>query len=97
MYLGYQQIALTGAPVVKTAALLTIPGSASGAMLQANSSGDINYTMDDATQPGSSTGMVLKADASPEEFLIEDVARIRFVQSGADTALNVHFFGGRDI
>jgi len=95
MFLSYQQADCT-LPAVQTASAFDIPKNASGVMLQAQGNGDVNYTMD-GTQPGASSGMILQAGLAPEEFLIEDFLRIRFVKSDDVTKLNAHFFGGRDI
>ena len=95
MYLGYNQIQVAGE--VLTESDLTIPGRATGAVLQAET-GSIRYTMDNSTVPNNTKGMLLVPTLPPEEFLIDDVRRIKFVRNGTTNAvLNIHYFGGRDI
>lgn len=95
-YIGYQQVSCPTA-LVQTSSALTIPARATSAEIQAQDDGDINYTMDGATQPGSSRGMILKAGAAPKEVLISDLRNIRFVKDDAATYLNVHYISGRDV
>lgn len=97
MFLSYQRIDATA--TVKTASDLTIPAKATHAELQA-AGGDVLYTMDNATDPSTTLprGMILQDGERPETFLIEDVKRIRFVGAAASgSALNIHYFAGRDI
>lgn len=91
-YILYEQVLLDDA-TVRTVADLD-PPEATHAELQAQSDGDINYTMDGLTDPNASIGMVLRATDPPKTFLIDDVRRIRFLKSAADTHLNVHYFTG---
>lgn len=94
MYLGYNQIAVSIA--VLTESDLTIPAGATGAILQAETN-NIRYTMD-GTIPTTTKGMLLITTLPPEEFLIEDIRRIKFIQVAAGAGvLNIHYFGGRDI
>ncbi len=91
MFLSFQRIAVND--VVKTAAALTVPAAARGAMLQADTN-SVRYTMDDDTDPTVGSGMLLLTTSAPEHFLIEDVKRIRFVQGpGGAGGLNVHYYG----
>lgn len=97
MFLGYQQFDVLSE--VRTYANLTVPSKhLGGVMLQAET-GNVRYTMDDTTDPTNSTGMLLIAGNPPEQFLMDDLKRIRFIRSaGSATAkLNIHYFGGRDI
>lgn len=95
MYLGYNQIQVQGE--VLTESDLSIPGKATAAVLQAET-GNIRYTMDNATIPTQTKGMLLIPTLPPEEFLIEDIRRIKFIRNGVTNAvLNIHYFGGRDI
>lgn len=94
MYLHYEQVASSA--VVKTTSALNPPPEATGVDAQAETE-DIRYTMDGATNPTAATGMLLKSGAAPIYFLIEDLKRIRFIQSGTGGKLNLHYSGGRDI
>ena len=93
MISGYRQYAVES--VVKTLDPSAFPAEANGgAMLQAESQ-NIRYTMD-GTTPTTTYGMRLIAGLAPEEFLIDDVKRMKYVlEAGLTGKLNVHFFGGR--
>jgi len=94
-FLLYEQAVANN--TVKTVADLNRPANATGARIQA-SPHDVHYTMDGTTDPSITSGMVLQEGLPPEEFLIEDMIKIRFVQGLAGTCeLNVHWFAGRDV
>lgn len=94
MILGYDQVAVTS--VVKTASDLSVPSGATHALLQAETA-SVRYTMDEST-PSSTRGMLLIHNQPPEQFLIEDLLRIKFTRSGeSDCVLNVHYSGGRSL
>ena len=101
MFLSYQQKTVSN--VVPTAADLTIPANATGAILQAETQ-NIRYTMDNSTDPTQTKGMLLRAAVAtytadpPQQFTVEDLLRIRFVRgAGSDAVLNIHYFAGRDV
>ena len=94
-FIGYDQVLCDG-PAVQDVTALTVPARATGAEIQAQSDGDVNYTLD-GTSPGASKGMILNSNNAPKEILIEDLNNIQFVKSDADTHLNVHYFAGRDV
>ena len=92
MFVAYQQIQVGAA--VKDASAFCIPAGAAGAMLQAETR-SIRYRMDNGN-PTQTAGMILLAGDWPKEFLVEDIARMRFCQTAdGPTVLNVHFFGGQ--
>ena len=94
MFLSYEQVDVD--KHVKGAGDLTIPANATKVCLQAGS-GSVRYTMD-LSKPSHSVGMVLHAGLAPEEFLLEDLRRIRFTKGSAEnTTLGVHYSAGRDI
>jgi len=92
-FLLSEQIVATA--VVKTVTSLTVPAEATGAQLQSDTN-DVRYTMDDATDPTQTEGMILVNGLDPEEFLIGDVRKIRFIRGAAsDGNLNIHYYTGR--
>lgn len=94
MFVGYEQVVVDNHE--KTQADLTIPANTTKVMLQAGS-GEVRYTMD-LSKPTQTIGMVLHPSLAPEEFLIEDLKRIRFTKgSAANTVLNIHYWTGRDV
>jgi len=102
MFLGFESIAVSN--VVLTAGDLTIPARATGVLLQASFTGagvvaaQVRYTMDNVTNPTIASGMILEGNDSPQQFLIEDLRRIRFIRNGAqDALLSIHYFAGRDV
>lgn len=96
-HIGYEQISVPGPAVIVASAVLTIPGNATSAWVQANGAGDINYTLDGSSNPGASRGLVLRNTADPLEILIQDLKNMRFCSSGPATNLNVSYVCGRDI
>jgi len=95
MYLGYNRIVVDAE--VKTASDLTIPSTATGAVLQSDTAA-VRYTCDNATNPNSGNGMLLRLTDPPFEMLIEDVLRIRFCKDGVagSATLHVHYFGSHE-
>lgn len=94
MYINFEQVAISNA--VKTLADLTVPANATKAELMGTTA--IRYTMDNVIAPTTSKGMILRATDPPKTFLIEDVKRIKFIRNAAaDTTLEIHYFGGRDV
>lgn len=94
-YLSYEQIAVSNAVLDEDD--LTIPGRASLAELQADTS-HIRYTMDGVTNPTVGSGMLLLTTSDPKLFLIKDVQNIRFIRNGAVNGnLNIHYIAGRDV
>lgn len=94
-YIRHERISATGA--VKTVTSLDIPKEATSARLQSDTV-DVRYTMDGATDPSATSGMVLVNGLDPEDFLIQDVQKIRFTRGGAqDGGLNVHYYCGREV
>lgn len=96
MFVGYQQIQV--GPGILTSTALTIPATATGAVIQAETQ-NIRYTMDNATSPTQTFGMVLRATTAAfaadvaKAFHIDDIQRIRFTSGAAGIAvLNVHYF-----
>jgi hypothetical protein len=95
MFLSFEAVAVSNA--VKTIADCDPPANATGVLLQAAPTAAINYTMDDTTNP-TAAGMVLRTTTKPEEFLIEDFLKIKFIGfAGGSTKLLIHYFAGRDI
>jgi hypothetical protein len=93
MFIGYQQVAVTGALLTRTD--LVIPANATSVILQADTN-NIRYTMD-GSNPTQVRGMVLVAGLPPEEFLIENLYRIRFTRgAAADAVLNLHYSGSQE-
>lgn len=94
MFLSFESITVSN--TVLTQSDLTIPANATGVVLQAGAH-DVRYRMDD-TDPSTSEGMLLRTTDPPQEFLVEDLLRIRFIRDGAsDTTLQLHYFAGRDV
>jgi len=95
-FLSYEVIP-SGA-VVDTVASLVVPANATHVMLQATGN-DIRYTMDGVlAYPTTTSGMVLIDGQPPEQFLIEDLLNIRFIQDIAGVgSLHQHYFAGRNI
>ena len=90
MFIGYEQRLVVAA--AQTAAVLNIPAGATGAVLQADVQ-NVRYTMDNATDPTQILGMVLAVGLPAEQFLIEDLMRIRFCRgAAADAMLNIHYW-----
>lgn len=87
MFVSYEQVAATSSAKDKTS--LTVPGNCGYAELQADTT-HIRYTMD-GTTPTPSTGMLLLTTEPPKWFSIEDLLRIRWISSGSDGALNIHY------
>ena len=95
MILGFERIATTG--TVKDVDNITVPAKATGVEIMADTQ-DVRYTMDSATDPTATHGMLFRVTDSPKYFLVEDLKRIRFIQSsGGAGALNFHYTAGRDI
>jgi len=93
-FLLYEQEA---SGLIKTIADLSPPVGANFAMLQAFTQ-DIRYTMDGTTTPTATVGMLLETGAAPEQFSIEDMMNIQFIQVTAGAGvLSVHWAGGRAI
>lgn len=91
MFLSFEQV--SALITVKTVSALTIPGEATRVSLQADTQ-NVRYTMDDSTDPAQTSGMVLIVGNPPEEFLIADLRRIKFVRgSGSNGNLNLHYSG----
>lgn len=96
MYLKFEQVA-SSAVVKSAASLVNFPANAMGAELQADTQA-IRYTMDGVTAPTASSGMLLLTTDHPKYFTVEDLKRIKFVQSaGGAGKLNVHYTGARNI
>ena len=92
MFIGFEVV--TADSTVKDATAFTIPAEATRVVLQCESF-DVRYTMDNATNPTSTSGMILR-QKEPQEFLIEDLKRIKFTVDGGglNTApINVHYVG----
>ena len=94
-YLFHERV--TAEATVKDVNDLAVPNNATSARLQADTS-DIRYTCDGATNPSQTTGMVLVNGLEPEDFLLEDILKIRFTRgSGTNGGLNIHYYAGRDV
>jgi len=96
MFVGYEQIA--AGPAVQTADDLTIPGNATGVLIQVDTN-NIRYTMDGATDPtAAGIGMLFVVNEAPQFFTIDDLLRIRFIQVAAGVGnMNLHYTAGRNI
>ena len=92
MIVGQEEVYVAAA--VKTGANLGIPASANGATLQAVGN-NIRYTMDNVTVPTTVKGMRLLVGLAPEEFLVEDLKRLKFIAEAGDATLLIHYYGGR--
>ena len=95
MFLSYQQVACSNVVVVLNTAI-TIPPKATHCQIQADTA-NIRFRMD-GSAPTSSVGALLLTTEPPRDYLIEDVARMKFLGDGGSAAnLNLHFFAGRDV
>lgn len=81
--LGYQQITSLAA-----AASLTIPSSATGALIEAETV-DVRWR-DDGTAPTASIGMLLPAGSA--RTFIGDLAALQFIQTQASSILNISYY-----
>lgn len=97
-YVKYESVQASDAP--KGAEEFSIPETqnVTRVALQATEN-NVRYTMSDSAEdPTPSSGMLLVADTKPEDFLLEDLKRIRFVsESGTPGVLNIHYYASRII
>ena len=95
MYLSYERV--TADDTAKGVSALTVPAGATHAEIQADTN-NVRYTMDGSTEADSTVGMLFLTTEGPKQFVIEDVKSISFHQVAAGAgAINIHYFGGRNI
>lgn len=93
MALGYQQVLANTA--IKSVTALTVPAGTQRAALQADTAGNIRYTMDGVVAvntPSTTLGVILAANTNPQIFLAADIQNIQFIAAAANTNLNIQYF-----
>ncbi len=86
-FIDFQQVESTSS--VKTVSDLTIPASATFAMLQADTQNS-RFTLDGVKSP--SEGKRLIVGLYPERILIDDLRQIKFCREGGSNGkINIHY------